>query len=191
MSYRDDSITELPKYEDVKHEMLPLKGFSNYAIHPYLGKIYNKKSNKWMLVNASGVGDRGYLLTKLKQDSGKVVSVYEHEAVYAAVWGDEPKSWRKYGVKLEIDHRDKNVKNNNIENLSLGTSSDNKKNRSYDIIKNPLTFENAEIVREEFEKWIGSKIVFYEMMAGRFNVGKRTIQNYLLGIHYKVNTNEG
>jgi hypothetical protein len=105
--------------------------------------------------------------------------------VYAAVWGDEPKSWRKYGNKLEIDHIDKNVKNNSIENLRLGTSTDNKKNRSYHIKKNLLTLENAKIVREEFENWIGKKTEFYKMMADRFNVCKRTIQNATLNNCYK------
>jgi hypothetical protein len=190
MSYGDNAITkELPKIEEVK-ELLPLKGYSQYLVSPSLGKIYNKEKGKWLLVNAKGVGDKGYLLTKLKHDDGKSVPLYEHECVYAAMWGDEPKSWRKYGEKLEIDHIDGNVKNNCIENLILGTSSDNKKNRSYDVEKNYLTLENAQIVREEFSIWEGSKLGFYEAMSNRFNVTKRTIQNAVLGVTYKVESND-
>ncbi|WP_342045971.1 HNH endonuclease [Bacillus sp. OTU530] len=181
-----------PKYEDVKHEMLPLRGYSIYAVHPYLGKIYNKKTNRWLLSkNPKGVGDKGYLLTKLLHDNGEWIPLYEHEVVYAAVWGEEVKSWRLYGEKLEIDHIDKDVRNNNIENLRLGTSEDNKKNRSYDVEKNRLTLENAQTVRDELAKWKGKKTDFYKTMAERFNVTKRTIQNAVLSVTYTVNPNEG
>lgn len=183
-----ENKTLLPEFEEVKEEMLPLMGFSNYLVNPNIGKIYNKKKGKWLLSNnPKGVGDKGYLQTALRHDSGERVQVYEHEVVFAAVWGEDllHKPWRRYGEKLEIDHKDGNVKNNKIENLRLGTSADNKSNRSYDVEKNQLTFKNAEIVREEFKSWTGKKTDFYELMAERFNTKKRTIQNAILGVTYK------
>lgn len=172
----------LPNYEEVKEQMLPLKGFSQYEVHVKLGKIYNLKSNKWMLVNSVGVGDKGYLLTKLKHDSGVMLPIYEHEAVVAADKNVEPKSWRAEGK--EIDHIDGNAKNNSIDNLSLGTSADNKKNRSYDMEKNMLSLDAANFIREEFAMWQGNKTDFYKLYAGRFNVCPRTIQNAVLKITY-------
>lgn len=178
-------MVKLPKFEEVKHEMLPLIGFSDYMVHPHLGKIYKLSTGKWMLEgNLKGVGDKGYLMTNLKNDNGKRIQIYEHEAVYAAVWGEPIKSWRFYGKKLEIDHIDHDVKNNSIENLRLVTSADNKKNRSYDIERNKLTYKNAEYIRNEFTKWQGSKMDFYETMAIKFDVTKRTIQNAVLGYTY-------
>ncbi|KQL54523.1 hypothetical protein AN964_14150 [Heyndrickxia shackletonii] len=175
----------LPEFETVRDEVVPLKGYSQYVVHPNLGKIYNLKSRKWLLSdNPKGTGDKGYLLTKLLHDSGEYLPIYEHEAVMAVDKNVEPKSWRK--EKLEIDHKDGNVKNNSISNLKLGTSSQNKQNRSYDVEKNSLTFENAEIVREEFKTWEGRKTDFHEIMAMRFCVTERTIQNCLLGVTYKA-----
>ncbi|MEH7393321.1 HNH endonuclease [Bacillus sp. JJ1474] len=188
MNYGDDSIKkELPRFEEVKHEMLPLRGFSKYKVHPEIGKIYSLESRRWLLVNAVGVGDKGYLQTSLKNDFGASIPIYEHEAVYAAVWGEEPKAWRRYGngEKLEIDHISGDVKDNSISNLRLGTSEDNKKNRSYDVPRNYLTMENARIVRELFEKWEGRKTDFYTEMSKKFDVGKRTIQNAILSVTYK------
>lgn len=170
---------ELPKFEEVRHEMLPLMGFNNYLVHPQLGKIYSLYRNRWLLENAVGVGDKGYLQTALKSDDGKTVFVYEHQVVYAAVWGYGVNSWRSHGKDLEIDHIDNNPQNNCIENLQLVTSSQNKRKR-IEFNRTRLTKANAEYVREEFSKWEGEKIVFYQMMADKFNCKKRTIQNAIL-----------
>lgn len=113
-----EAVKELPSFEEVKHEMMRLPEFDGYLVHPQLGKIWCLKKQGWLLVDAIGVGDRGYLLTKLLNNKGKSIPVHEHEAVFSCVWGSW-KSWRAYGQKMEIDHIDRNPKNNNIENLRL------------------------------------------------------------------------
>ncbi len=185
---------KLPNFEDVKHEMTPIPGFDPkmYLVHVMLGKIYSLVSGKWLLVDAKGVGDKGYLLTQLKRvlpdGTIEMVPVYEHWAVFSSFDGRTVEVLRHSGLNgalMEIDHEDGNPKNNTIGNLRLGTSADNKKNRSYDVEKTYLTLENAQTVRELFSTWDKGKVEFYAEMAKRFKCTKRTIQNAILQNTYK------
>ncbi|MFB4471807.1 HNH endonuclease [Oceanobacillus caeni] len=183
-------------FEEVKHEMTPIPGFNPeyYLCHTGEGKIYSLISNRWLLSgDVKGVGDKGYLMTYLKRElpNGETAKVpmYLHWAVYSSVWGETVEKLRRSGTNgelLEIDHLDGNVKNNKIENLQLGSSADNKKNRSYDVEKTILTQQNADAVREKFKSWNRGKMEFYEEMAKIYNCTKRTIQNAILGNTYVV-----
>ncbi len=110
----NEQQTVLPSYKQVKDELVPIPNFDKYyACHQKLGKIFNKQSGKWLLVDAKGVGDKRYLLTKLKSNDGEWIPVYEYEAIFASYWG-QWKTWRNFGRKMEIEHKDRNPKNNNI-----------------------------------------------------------------------------
>lgn len=181
-------------FEEVRSEMTPIPGFdpNDYLVHAGMGKIYSLISNRWLLDdNAKGVGDKGYLLTKLKRvksdGTTEKVPIYVHWAVYSSVWGQTVEELRNSGLSgelLEIDHIDGDVKNNRIENLRLGTSADNKKNRSYDVERTRLTKQNADEVREKFSTWEKGKMEFYHEMAKFYNCTKRTIQNAILEYTY-------
>lgn len=115
------------------------------------------------LVDAIGVGDRGYLLAKLINNEGKSVPVYEHEAVFSCVWGSW-KSWREYVQKMEIDHIDRNPKNNNIENLRLiDRPSQNTPEVLADMRKRiDLNMDIARQIRNDYENRTGGKVKFYK-----------------------------
>jgi hypothetical protein len=177
--------------KDISKEMTPIPGkFSSYLVHCPKGLLYSKKSNKFLLLNAKGTGDDSkYLQTSLRDDDGVTHNFYLSEIVMSSYMGISKQEWRAMG--LEVDHIDsENTKNNCISNLRLVSSKGNKANRSYDVDRNYLTMDNAKIVREEFSKWEGTKLDFYEAMSKRFHVTMRTIQNCVLGVTYKVVADE-
>ena len=180
-------VQVLPSFEEVGHEMLPLPNFDGYLVHPFLGKIWSKNREKWLLVNAKGVGDSGYLLTSLKRNDGLSTFIYEHEAVYSAVWGAGKESWRSYGIKLEIDHIDRDVKNNSIDNLRL---VDRASQYTPDVVADikeqvRLSLDIARQIRQEYKDWTNGKINFYRTQAKIYGNNPRAIQNIILGVTFK------
>ncbi|MGD7051436.1 HNH endonuclease [Sutcliffiella horikoshii] len=197
MSYSDNAITKrLPNIEEVLHEMRMIPDYSpeDYLVHPKLGMIYSFVSGKWMLSNNPvGVGDKGYLLTKLRRklDDGSYVSVpvYVHWAVFSAIYGRPINEIRHSGFNgelMEIDHIDRNVKNNNYENLRLVSSKENKENSSNRYWnKVRLSKELAAQIRDDFKSWTGTKLDFYKAKAAELNVTFRSVQNVVLSNTYK------
>lgn len=180
------AVKKMPSLEEVKHEMIRLPDFDDYLVHPKLGKIWSQKVQKWLLVDAVGVGDRGYLLTKLINNQGKSVAVYEHEAVFSCAWGSW-KSWRAYGMKMEIDHIDRNPKNNSIDNLRL---MDRASQYTPDVLadmrkRTDLNINIARQIRIDYEYRTGGKVKFYKCQAEKYGTCARTIQNIILGVSYR------
>lgn len=182
---------ELPSYESVKHECIGLISFKNYRVHCELGAVYSLLSNRWLLQGAKGVGDKSsYQLTKIKRDDGESVHAYLHEMVMAASLGVYIRSWRDeklFGNKLEIEHLDRNPKNNAIKNLVL---LDRKSQYKPDVLKDmsqrgKLSKQLAIKIREDFNRFTGKKVEFYKAQAEKYGTCARSIQNICLGVSFK------
>ena len=92
---------------------------SNYEVSTY-GNIRNKITQK---ILKGRLTKSGYLQVSLKIDeTNKFSNRYIHRLV-AIYWIDNPKN------KREVNHKDGNKENNNINNLEWVTSSENQKHR--------------------------------------------------------------
>lgn len=172
-------------FEQLKHEMTGLIGFSNYLVHCPTGRVWSKLSNRWLLDdNCKGTGDSGaYLMTKLKSDTGESVAMYLHEIVIYSLMGITKSELKQ--MNLQIDHIDRNPRNNKAENLRLSTDQGNKRNskdRYWNKVR--LSMEIADRLREEFEQLEGSKVGWYRAKGKELGVSFRSIQNVILGTTY-------
>lgn len=92
---------------------------SNYEVSTY-GNIRNKTTQK---ILKGRLTKSGYLQVSLKIDeTNKFSNRYIHRLV-AIYWIDNPED------KREVNHKDGNKENNNINNLEWVTSSENQKHR--------------------------------------------------------------
>ncbi|MGM0888976.1 MAG: HNH endonuclease [Bacillota bacterium] len=109
---------------------LIIKKKATYLCHTPTGRVWSKVSNRWLIEDefCKGTGDHGqYLMTSLKCDlTGGSIPKYNHEIVLSSAYGTTKNFWLAQG--LQIDHIDKNPRNNKIENLRLITDVGNKKN---------------------------------------------------------------
>lgn len=95
-------------------EWKPIPNFSWYLVSN-TGQIFDMAENK--LVKQYNHAS-GYKLVRVMNDSGKVENVGVHRLVYQAFYGIYPKH-------LEINHKDEDKSNNNVENLEAITHIEN------------------------------------------------------------------
>ncbi|MCK1983197.1 MULTISPECIES: HNH endonuclease signature motif containing protein [Peribacillus] len=183
------------EFESLKGEMTPVPGFSRYLCHTPTGRVWSKVSNRWLIEDefCKGTGDHGqYLMTSLKCDlTEEMVPMYKHEIVLSSAYGTTKDFWLSQG--LQIDHIDKNPRNNKIENLRLITDVGNKKNsRDRYWNKTRLSMSIARELREEVKHLTSNmtKMDFYKAKGEELNVSFRSIQNIVLKFSYKEKVNQ-
>lgn len=116
----------MAKIKEKLVEFKPNRYFGRYQVSD-LGNIYyntvcSKNPNgEWRLLTPS-YNPSGYLLYKLSIGKSKYDYVRGHRIIWEAFNGKIP-------ANLEIDHRDRNKKNNKLSNLRLVTHSENCKNK--------------------------------------------------------------
>lgn len=98
----------------MKSEWRPIPNFSWYLASND-GKIFDTAENKLV---KQYIHTNGYKLVRVMNDSGKVENVGVHRLVYQAFYGIYPKH-------LEINHKDEDKSNNNVENLEAITHIEN------------------------------------------------------------------
>ena len=90
------------------------KGFSKYLISTD-GQVYSLASDRLLTL---GITPQGYMRVDVYNDKVIKKSMKVHRLVYMAHKGVIPKG-------LQINHKDENKINNNIDNLNLMTSKQN------------------------------------------------------------------
>lgn len=95
-------------------EWKPIPNFSWY-LASNTGQIFDMAENKLV---KQYIHANGYKLVRVMNDSGKVENVGVHRLVYQAFYGIYPKY-------LEINHKDEDKSNNNVENLEAITHIEN------------------------------------------------------------------
>ncbi|MDM5306323.1 HNH endonuclease [Peribacillus frigoritolerans] len=176
------------EFESLKCEMTPVPGFSKYLCHTPTGRVWSKVSNRWLIEDefCKGTGDHGqYLMTSLKCDlTGDSIPMYKHEIVLSSAYGTTKNFWLAQG--LQIDHIDKNPRNNKIENLRLITDVGNKKNsRDRCWNKTRLSMDTANKIRNDFKHMTLNKVEWYKQKGKELGVTARSIQNICLNRTYK------
>lgn len=100
------------KVNDVEWKSIP--NFSWY-LASNTGQIFDTIRNKLV---KQYIHANGYKLVRVMNDFGKVGNVGVHRLVYQAFYGTYPKH-------LEINHKDEDKSNNNVENLEVITHAEN------------------------------------------------------------------
>lgn len=130
----------------VKNDFKPLKNFENYYMINSQGIIKTKprrvKSPRGFRNVTGNIlifgydNKRGYLQVTLFK-KGKKYKLYVHRLVWETFKGDIPKDY-------EINHKDSNRKNNDIENLEAVTKQDNMRHM---LNNNPHVLDNLKLRR--------------------------------------------
>lgn len=101
-------------------------GYEHFIVSNY-GKVKNTKTNHLMSIGNNGTG---YCNCKLKSN-GKTITVYIHRLVAEAFLPN-------WDSKLQVNHIDKNKKNNCIWNLEMVTDSQNKNHSKQEYLNGHL-----------------------------------------------------
>jgi hypothetical protein len=105
---------------EVKEEWKQINNFPNYEVST-LGNVRNNKTGRMLKLTCKG----GYLFTGLSQNSiGKTCPVHR---LVALAFIDNPEN------KPQVNHKDKNRSNNNVNNLEWSTASENNIHRSTNV----------------------------------------------------------
>lgn len=134
---------------EVDEYLSDIPNFSSYSISNF-GKVLKKKDNT--LIKESYTTD-GYASIKLVDDKGKRTTIRLNRLVASVfIHNDNP------NIKIEVNHKDGNKKNNRATNLEWSTPSDNQKHayrnnlrESMKGSKNPSSNYTEEQVREVCE----------------------------------------
>lgn len=96
-----------------------LPNFSNYVIYPTLGKIWSKKTKKWI-----GRKDKkGYTVVNLQGDDDKNLATHQSRVIWFAVNGELP-------PKHHIHHINHNRQDDRIKNLQLISAAEHNRMHS-------------------------------------------------------------
>lgn len=105
---------------EVKEEWKQINNFPNYEVST-LGNVRNSKTGRILKLTCKG----GYIFTGLSQNSiGKTFPVHR---LVALAFIDNPEN------KSQVNHKDKNRSNNNVNNLEWTTASENNIHRSTNV----------------------------------------------------------
>lgn len=93
-------------------------GFSSYLCDTINGRIFSKKSNKYL---SAGKNDNGYVYNTLIDDNGKAHSYGVHRLVMASCSGIALEHFKR--GEIEVDHYPKEDEkwNNRIDNLKMSS----------------------------------------------------------------------
>lgn len=159
---------------------------SNYLADVKNGRIWSKKSNRWLLEGYKGENDSfGYAYTSIK---GKPYSI--HSLIMSAHLGVKKDYWIKK-LGLEINHIDGNKKNNAISNLELKSRKDQydervrKKLGKGQRLKPEEIFEILEQYQEFKDEDDFKLSKFCRMMAEAYEKHYNTIAALLKGKSYQ------
>ncbi|MDP4549822.1 HNH endonuclease [Alkalihalobacillus macyae] len=165
--------------------LTPIPGnFSNYLCDVENGRIWNKKTEKFLAVNPNKT--YGYVYVNIRSDDGKWVSKGLHVWVMASHFGSF--NWKELG--LEVNHINRHEKwNNGIHNLELTTRKEqyNCPELRRDMGKGKrLIADEVKLIREAFATYEGKVSAFCNYLAYEvFGCHYITIKNIVDGKTWK------
>jgi len=154
-----------------------IKDFSNYSVSNF-GNVMNVKTNKIMKLCVKG----GYQIISLKGIAGK--KSFKVHRLVASAFIENPEN------KPEVNHKDKNRLNNNVNNLEWNTRSENNNHRCKDVvIKNnknkPILRidKNTDLTLEQYNSIEDAGIWAYNNnLTSNSHNGRNSIGNCLNGL---------
>lgn len=157
------------KYYSEKRGLVKLRYLTNLVIDSEKGAwIEYKSSNGRKCKMKFYENTNGYLWTSLALEDHTKISGRLNRLVYSNVYGEIPKGY-------EIDHIDRNRKNNYPENLRLTTRLENNKNKDIKGEKNGFAKLKEKEVREIIELVLTHKMTKQEI-ANKYHVSFATIK---------------
>lgn len=142
-----------------------------YLINPETGDVYSLRSNRLL---RPFISNKGYILYHIVSNGVKK-NLSAHRMVYESIFGLIPNGY-------EIDHIDGNKLNNNIDNLRLCTSRENKHNPATVAARHPAkTWRSITVTKDDKE--IGRYPSIREC-ARHLKIGRRDIQRCLSGVYH-------
>jgi len=155
-------------------------GYPTYEVSN-LGRIktFNWKNSGQTRIMKPAIDKSGYLRTMLKDENGKITTIKVHRVILNTF------KYRSDYKKYEVNHKDGNKQNNNIDNLEWVTRKENiqhciDNNLQYVLkgeeIGNSILKENDVIyIRNNFKP----RVITRKMLASKFNVSEGTIKDIL------------
>jgi predicted house-cleaning noncanonical NTP pyrophosphatase (MazG superfamily) len=177
--------TELQK-EVVLTPIISKCGFSDYLVDCVNGRVYSKKSGKFL---QGSPNHNGYVYNSLIDDNGKHHAYGVHRLVLASHTALPLEMFKRGGI--EVDHINSIRSDNRLENLQMSSrkaqykeSTRKKMNRS----KRRLSEEEVCEILTDLEEWLanGNKISdFIHMTAEAYGQGYRNVWNIVYGKSWK------
>ena len=147
------------------------------------GNVYSrlKKVNGEPIKLKSTIDLSGYERYTLRDINRKQHTVFKHRLVLITNMV-KPKEGQ-----TEINHKDKNILNNSLDNLEWCTGEENRKHK-FSTLRKPsplrkLSNEDVKYIKEHYIR--GSSEWGQTGLAKKFNVSQATIKDLLLGHLYK------
>lgn len=171
------------KYYSENRGLVKLRYRTNLVIDSEEGAwIEYKASNGRKCKMKFYENSNGYLWTSLALDDHTKISGRLNRLIYSNVYGEIPKGY-------EIDHIDRNRKNNFPKNLRLVTKKENNQNKDIKGEKNGFAKLKEKEVREILVLVLEHKMTKQEI-ATKYNVSFATIKAIRNGRNWKHSTDD-
>lgn len=158
----------------MKEEYKKITNYSHYRIYNN-GKVYSEFINRFITPTQDSYG---YLQNTLVDDQGNRKTIKTHRLV-AMAFLPNPNNYP------DVNHRDFNRKNNNIENLEWCTEEYNTHyTRDYNLLSNSKSYKKLSPLIEEQVLLIPTLLNYgfsVKLISKLYNVGHITIRNIVSG----------
>ncbi|MBT2736150.1 hypothetical protein [Bacillus sp. ISL-7] len=182
------------EYEEVILTPIPAyRGFSNYLADTMSGRIWSKKSNKFL---ACTPNDNGYVYVTLIDDNGKSNSYGVHRLIMASMSGIPIEQFKRGGIEVDHYPNEEEKHNNSISNLQMSS----RKLQYRESIRakmgkgKRLKEEQVCEILEQLQEWESDEnnklSDFIHMAAEAYGQGYRNLWNIVYGKTWKHLHNE-
>ncbi|PAD39845.1 hypothetical protein [Terribacillus sp. 7520-G] len=169
----------------------PIPGFPDYEADTLNGRVWSKRSNKWLSTTPNS---NGYVYVYLSNKQTNVRRSYPlHRVIMASTFGDPNILYNFKETGIEVDHINENLKHvNGIHNLQLTTREGQYKRESVRAKMGKgkrLNKETAEKIIKEYYEWLkrgnNKKIDFIKKVCNEYSREYRSTYNLIYGRVYK------
>jgi hypothetical protein len=164
------------------------KGLSNYSADTVNGRIWSKKTNKFL---ATTPNDNGYVYHSLTHDNGERCAYGVHRLIMASVTGIPLEKFTRGSIEVDHYHLEEQKWNNRMDNLQMSSRFMQYRETTRAKMGKGKRLKEADVceILEQLDEWKqveDNKIsTFIHMIAEAYEQTYRNVHNLVYGNSWK------